>query len=1256
MTIQEHIESLIFMLIIKLRQQTLIFEKSWMRKHEVNYYEKTNIIEFFSEFCTHSRKIKTKITSSSNKEKNFSFEKKSFLNQSNHSKFDDSIKNSRKFLTIVIKILFRKEFNFDQSSINLSRKDKNSSKSINEIEDQKTIKDFRLNLNELKIFNSKEKKFLLVMNIAMIKASAFNMMSKRKNVNLFFVILKDVEKHLEKHSKSNIVIRNVFSVEYHEFLNVFDKKTFNILASHRSYDHKIVLKKDVILEYTLLYKMFEKELKIVKKYLENNLEKRFIIASRSSFASSIMFMKKIDESLKFCVDYRKLNQLIKKNKYALSLIDETLTHLDKTKYFIKLNIRQTFHRIRIANADFEDFIIFRIRFDAYKYRVLSFELCNESATYQHYMNDVFFDYLNDFVSIYINDIFIYSNFKRKHIKHVKKILQRLRDADLQANIDKCEFSIHEIKYFELIVDHNEIRMNSEKIETILQWATSQNLKQIQRFFEFCNFYRRFIKNFAKIVKSLIKLTRKNVFFTWNETCKQAFELLKSTVIEASILTHFDLKKQIYIKSDSFDFVFAKILSQMRENDELHSVTFFSKNLASIECNYEIYDKELLTIIRCFEQWRFELLFTESNISIKILTDHKNLEYFMFTKQLNRRQNRWAQFLTDFHFVIIYLSKKSNEKADSLIRRTKDVSNKKNDRQKQQNQILLFSERFEQFSFLQAIELIIVLESNRLSLMQEMHDQFASSHSKINRTIKLLRRNHRWSRMIRDVKQYVRNCHTCKRIKTARDKYHELLNSLSILDRSWTDIILDFVIELFDNREYNAVFMIMNRLSKMHHYISCNIDENDTTVEKTTKLLIQHVWKLHELSITMISNKDSQFVSLIWNTICRILKIKTKLFIAFHSKTNEQSEIFNQEMKRYLRVYVNHQQNDWTNWLSMIEYVSNASISTITHVFSFFANYEFESRMSFDQMKFDENTTRNRINKFRRREIVFIMKNIWKFAKKHMKKNQQSQIIYFNRHKTFASNYRVEDQVWLSIKNIQIDRSFKKLDHKMLESFRILKKRDNSYKFELSVEMNIHSVFHISLLKKNLDDFLSRQIISSLSSIVINDEQKFDVENIIDFRLVNRTFNKRLQYKIRWVEHFSDRKWYSTENFDHAKEIVIDYHDRYSNKLESQSIIVALIIDRYTDWLHQSIKNAKELIQKTLDKMKKEMKTELKSSIFNVDRDIINIKTASQDSFVIKTISVERILTNQNRKRDSVTISCQSHSQMIIKKARIDKRD
>jgi hypothetical protein len=193
-------------------------------------------------------------------------------------------------------------------------------------------------------------------------------------------------------------------------------------------------------------------------------------------------------------------------------------------------------------------------------------------------------------------------------------------------------------------------------------------------------------------------------------------------------------------------------------------------------------------------------------------------------------------------------------------------------------------------------------------------------------------------------------------------------------------------------------MIVDRLSKMHHYISCTIDENGTTIDETIKLLIQHVWKLHELSTTMISDRDSQFIFLIWDIVCKMLKIKTKLFTIFHSKTNDQSEIFNQKMKRYLRAYVNHQQNYWADWLSMTEYVSNAFISITTQVFSFLANYDFESRMSFDLVQFDENTIRDRMQTIRDREIVFIMKKIWEFVKTHMKKSQhKSDLIIHQKH-------------------------------------------------------------------------------------------------------------------------------------------------------------------------------------------------------------------------------------------------------------------
>jgi hypothetical protein len=160
-----------------------------------------------------------------------------------------------------------------------------------------------------------------------------------------------------------------------------------------------------------------------------------------------------------------------------------------------------------------------------------------------------------------------------------------------------------------------------------------------------------------------------------------------------------------------------------------------------------------------------------------------------------------------------------------------------------------------------------------------------------------------------IQRYVVNCHVCRRSKIFRDKYFELLNSLSISNLSWTNIIMNFVIELFESKDFNAILMIVDQFTKIHHYVLCTIVNKNTSAEETIRLLINHVWKLHELSSTIVSNRDSQFVSLVWKTVCKTLRIDVKLSTAFHFETDEQSEIANQKMKRYFRTYCNYQQND-----------------------------------------------------------------------------------------------------------------------------------------------------------------------------------------------------------------------------------------------------------------------------------------------------------------------------------------------------------
>ena len=216
------------------------------------------------------------------------------------------------------------------------------------------------------------------------------------------------------------------------------------------------------------------------------------------------------------------------------------------------------------------------------------------------MNDVFWNFINDFVQCYLNDIFIYSKTRKQHVKHVKFVLERFRDVDFQINITKSEFFVKEIFFLSVIVSIESIRMNSKKMQIVMNWMTFFNLKKIQRFLNFCNFYRRFIKNFAKIVKCMNKLIMKNVFFQWIEICDKIFHFFKKRIITISMFRHFDRNKKIILKIDVFDYVNENVFFQYDDDDVFHFVIFFNKNIISIECNYEIYNKKLLIIIRYFE--------------------------------------------------------------------------------------------------------------------------------------------------------------------------------------------------------------------------------------------------------------------------------------------------------------------------------------------------------------------------------------------------------------------------------------------------------------------------------------------------------------------------------------------------------------------------------------------------------------------------------------------------------------------------------
>ncbi len=354
------------------------------------------------------------------------------------------------------------------------------------------------------------------------------MKRKKKNqIEIFAMFIEDIDREIIYNTQCELNVINVFSVDettqnledikvklsskYQDFLNVFDQAQADKLSSHRSYDHKIELTSDATSSCYWAYRMSLYKLQKVKKYLNENLFKEFITSSKASYFSSVLFILKANEDLWFCIDYWKLNAIIKRNRYSLSLIDEMIGKIVDCKHLIWLNIILTFNKLQM-HSDSENYTIFIIALEAYKSKMLSFELINDFASFQQYMNDVLWDFLNDFCQVYLDNILIYSKTQREHWQHVKMILNRLREADLQVDIRKCEFDVKETVFLKVIVSEQDLRINSVKMKVIVNWTTSINLKEVQNFVKFVNFYRHFIKNFLKLVKLFTQLTRKNTSF------------------------------------------------------------------------------------------------------------------------------------------------------------------------------------------------------------------------------------------------------------------------------------------------------------------------------------------------------------------------------------------------------------------------------------------------------------------------------------------------------------------------------------------------------------------------------------------------------------------------------------------------------------------------------------------------------------------------------------------------------------------------
>ncbi len=381
--------------------------------------------------------------------------------------------------------------------------------------------------------------------------------------------------------------REIVPPEYHNCNDVFSKEKGESLPQHRPHDLTIDLIPGSVPPFGRIYRLAEREQRVLKEYIDDLLAKDLIQPSSSRAASPVLFVPKKGGELRLCVDYRKLNLMTIKDRYPIPSTDILLDQLSNAKIFTKIDLRWAYHRIRIAEGH-ERKTAFRTRYGLFEYKVMPFGLTNCPATFQRHVDSVLRPFVDRFVVVYLDDILIYSTSIDEHHDHIRQVLQVLRDNELYAKAEKCDFHRESVDYLGFHVSSKGITMDPKKVEDILNWNPPTTVRGVRGFLGFANFYRRFILDYAKIAKPLTNLTRKDEPFVWTDECQQTFESLKRQFTSAPILRHFQSHRETRFESDASDYAIGAVLLQLHDTI-WHPVAFISRTLNSAERNYDTHD-------------------------------------------------------------------------------------------------------------------------------------------------------------------------------------------------------------------------------------------------------------------------------------------------------------------------------------------------------------------------------------------------------------------------------------------------------------------------------------------------------------------------------------------------------------------------------------------------------------------------------------------------------------------------------------------
>lgn len=908
------------------------------------------------------------------------------------------------------------------------------------------------------------------------------------------------------------------------YADVFPDQLPPGLPPPRAVDHRIELEEGFAPPSRPTYRLSPREQDVLKTQLQELTEHGFIQPSKSPYGAPVLFVKKKEGDLRMCVDYRAVNKGTIKNRCPLPRVDELLDRLHGATVFSKIDLRSGYHQIRIQPEDIPK-TAFRTRYGHFEFRVLPFGLTNAPATFQTMMNSIFGPHLDSFVIVYLDDILVYSTSEEAHEEHLSTVLSILRKEKLYAKASKCEFFCSRTEFLGHIISADGIAPDPKKLDAIAAWPAPRNVTDVQSFLGLANYYRRFIRAFSGIATPLTSLTRKDNPFHWDEEQETAFAALKAALASAPVLAPPAPDLPCTVITDASDYAVGGVLMQ-DHGSGLQPIAFESCKLNAAQRNYPVHEKEMFAIIHCYTKWRHYL----EGVPSLVITDHASLRHLHTQPTLSRRQARWMEFMSRFDFTIEYRPGKDNVVADALSRRAdhrvnaithatdtlhrdivaayardplfKDVTDGNDGYTKSPTGLILKGKKV----------CVPADTTIRTRLLHEHHDTKIAGHLGRDKTAQLLSRNYTWIGLYKDVRDYITTCPVCQRMKPTNQSPGGLLQPLPVPERRWDEVTMDLITQLPKTpRGFDAIVTFTDRLSKRVHFAPTT---TEIDAPGLAGIFFDTIFRHHGLPLKIISDRDPRFTSSFWRSLFGLTGTKLGMSTAFHPETDGQSERTNRTLEDMLRAYTNERQTDWDRHLTAAEFACNNATQASTGHSPFFLDYGQHPNTPANLLRRVDSSPNQSTEDFLDRLRAALTQ-----AKDALQRAQQRQATTADSHRREVALSKGQ-QVLLSTANLKLRNHgpSRKLLPKFVGPFPIKEVVSPvAYRLDLPSTMQIHPVFHVSLLKpyQASGTFPARDDHTRPAPVTELSESHYLVEKILDHRAKGQGRNQRREYLVKW---------------------------------------------------------------------------------------------------------------------------------------------